>query len=111
MQKDLAFSTVAMLNLFNAIDLITTCIALERGTFQELNPVILGLYRTSPILMILFKLSMVVAISVLLLKLRSANVGKVLYKGVYLGLFIGILISATVLGYVSVHNVILLMSV
>lgn len=109
-QRNVAFITVATLNLFNIIDLITTCVALKSGYFQELNPVMLNLYNTSPILMILFKLVIVLSISILLIRFKSIDMSRILHRGIYFGLFVGVAISATVLCYVSIHNIILLMN-
>jgi len=102
---------VLTLNALNIVDLITTYVALRGGNFHELNLIMLTLFKISPILMVLFKLSVVLSISILLIKLKSVDMDKILNKSIYFGLFLGVGFSATVLGYVSVHNIILLMGV
>ena len=108
--RDIAFVTALTLNVLNIVDMVTTYVALKSGNFQELNPVILNLFKVSPLLMVLFKISIVLSVSILLVKLKALNLNNFLTKGIYHGLFVGAAISATVLGFISVHNLILLMS-
>ncbi|WP_394295235.1 DUF5658 family protein [Archaeoglobus profundus] len=90
------------------MDLFTTVIAFKLPHFVEINPIILSLARESPFLVVLFKIGVVLSVSLLLLSLyefsQRSEFGKALFSGVFWGSFL----SCIVLWLIAVHNVVLL---
>jgi len=99
---------IVLLNLANLMDLFTTMIAFKLPHFVEINPIILSLAKESPLLIVLFKIGVVLSVSLLLLSLYEFSQESEFGKALFFGAFWGSFLSCIVLWLIAVHNVVLL---
>ncbi len=93
---------VAMANAFNVIDLITTIYAVKILGYSELNYAVRHMLSTNLPLYIIFKLSAVIAISIVYI--LTLNRKEPLFVGINKGCMIGLSIMCIVLGLASFLN-------